>query len=504
MQQLDYDLAIIGGGLVGCAIARDAAGRGLSVFLCEQNDLASGASCATLKLVHGGPHHLAHGSFSALRRDLRERQTLWRAAPHLLRPLRFLLPHHDRMWPRWAIAAGLSAYDRLRRSSLPSHRRIDLRSEAAGGELQSHFETAFAFSDCLADDARLAIANAIDAKAHGARIETRLRCVVAERDGSIWRLSLESVGPDRRFSVCARALVNATGAAVAETADHVIHASQLNPVRLRKSMAIYVRRKGLGEDAYALPNADGRIVYAMPFSKTLTLIGAQREGYRGDPYGTAVTPRDVAYLCDALSQYFALPPGPEDVVFAEASLAALPQNKDPDRQDSAIVADAPPRLAPVYSILGGTLTSHRWLAERAVDSIGRTIKVDRPWTADSPLPGGGLPAGGLDDLAAAITSAYPFLGSLHAARLVATYGSRAAEVLSGARRVEDLGMWFGGYLTEREVAFLRDEEWARTAEDVMRRTRFGLKLDKRGRRQLEDWFDRQDPIPSEAAEPAAA
>ena len=327
---------------------------------------------------------------------------------------------------------------------------------------------------------------------------------MAEREGSLWRLSLESVGPDQRFSISARALVNATGAAVAETANHVIHASQQIRVRLWKSIAIFVRRKAGGNEAYALPNPDGRIVYVVPFSQTLTLIGAQWEEHRGDPAYAPVTSRDVAYLCDALGQYFRLPPRPDDVVLAESSLAALPQTKDPVGQDSAIVSDTPPRLAPVCSILGGSLTAHRWLAERAVDTIGRTLKVDRPWTADSPLPGGGLPAGGLNDLAVTLTSAYPFIGSLHAARLVATYGSRAAEVLSGAREVGELGTWFGGYLTEREVAFLRAEEWARTAEDVRRRTRFGLQLDEVGKRQLEEWFGRQDPAPPVAAEPAAA
>jgi glycerol-3-phosphate dehydrogenase len=487
--QQNFDLAIIGGGLTGCAIARDAAGRGLSVFLCEQQDLAAGASSSTSKLVHGGLRHLASGHVSLLRRRLLERETLLRAAPHVVKPMRFLVPHHARMWPARAVGAGMILYDRLRRRSLPASRRIDVGDGTAGVSLQGHFKTAFTVHDCVADDARLTLLNALDASAHGANVVPRLRCVVAEREGAQWRLSLESSFADQRFSICAKVLVNATGPQVTETASHVIHSSQEISPQFRKSVSVYARRSLADPDAYALPNIDGSFVYITPVRDGLIRISADDRAHDGSFSSARATSRDIAFLLDVVGQYFANPPFPEDIVRTEASLAAFPHAVNPQRQDHAILSDAPPRLAPLMSIFGGSLTTHRWLAERVVDQIGRAIPVGRSWTATKPLPGGGFTTSDRDGLCRALVTAHPFVGSLHAARLVDSYGTRAADVVSGVRDRADLGEWFGGYLTEREVTYLRKEEWARSAEDILwRRTRLGMELDQSEQQRLAAWF----------------
>jgi len=484
-----YDVAIIGGGINGVTIARDAAGRGLSVYLCDEGDLGGGASSATSKLVHGALRHLEGVRLGAMREAVVEREILLRAAPHLVRPLRFLIPHHERQWSPTAFSLGLFAYDHVARHALLHARRVHLDAERAHGELDAHFALAFAYSDCLADDSRLVILNAVDARGRGASIHTRLRCTVAERDGGRWRLALESTTTGERSVVLAKILVNAAGAAAGDVLDHVVHSRQEVRVRLIKGSHIVVRREHDGKTAYALPNADGRIVHAVPYEQGTMLIGAAVSDYDGDPAVAAVDRRDVAYLLDVTGQYFHTPVAVADIVWSFACVRALPEEPGVARRGRAVIVDAPPRVAPLISVFGGSLTTHRRLAEQVVDRMGKFHAVPPAWTARAVLPGGGFPPNGAADIARALRAAYPFIAEAHAGRLVRAYGTRASAVLTGARSVGDLGVRFGGDLTEAEVNFLRQEEWAETAEDVLwRRSKLGLAFTTIEAQALGDWM----------------
>ncbi|MCR4282572.1 MAG: glycerol-3-phosphate dehydrogenase [Bauldia sp.] len=488
-----YDLAIIGGGINGAAIARDAAGRGLTVFLCEEGDLGGGASSATGKLVHGGLRYLEGWQLGAMREAVVERRILLHAAPHLLRPTRFRIPHHERQWSPVALSLGLFAFDHLARSGLPRARRVDLEAEEAPGDLQPHFALAFEYSDCVADDARLVILNALDARARGASIHPRLRCTVAEREGGVWRLALETALTGERFVVHAGFLVNASGAAVADVNNHVVHARHRIGIRLTKSTAIVVRRDHWGDRSarvgYALPNADGRIVYAVPWHAGTMLIGAATRDVEGATPAAGVERSDVAYLRDVIRQYFHTPVSARDVVWVFSGLTALPEEAGATIRERAVALDAPPRMAPLLTVFGGTLTSHRRLAEGVVDRLAKFRPLKAAWTAHAALPGGGFPVDGIGDLVRAMRAAYPFVPEEHAMRLVLAYGTRASSVLTGARSAGDLGIRFGADLTEAEVDYLLNEEWAMTAEDVLwRRSKLGLAFSEAEADALGEWM----------------
>jgi glycerol-3-phosphate dehydrogenase len=409
-----------------------------------------------------------------MREAVQEREILMRAAPHLVQPLVFHIPHHERQWSRAAFRLGLFLYDHAARHSLPNAARIDLEATDAHGALQPHFTTAFAYADCFADDSRLVILNALDARARGATIETRERCTVAERDGGRWRLSLESTLTGERSVVLARILVNATGAAAASVLDHVLHVRQQVSVRMTKSAYVVVRQAVMSDIAYALPNADGRIVYAVPYEAGTMLLGPAATAFTGDPATAAVDRDDAMYLLDVANQYFHAPVHAGDIVWSFASVTALPADATRGR---AVLIDAPPNVAPLISAFGGSLTTHRRLAEQVVDRMGRFRKIAPAWTgnADAVLPGGGFPRGGEGDIVRALCAGYPFLPTALAERLVRAYGTRASAVLTGARNAADLGVGFGADLTPAEVDYLRHEEWAVSAEDVLwRRSKLGL------------------------------
>ncbi len=314
MYEQVYDLAIVGGGLVGSAIARDAAGRGLTTFLCEQGDIGGAASSASDRVVHGGLTHLGRMNWGPLRARLKERGILLRSAPHLVRPLSFVLPHHEQLWPRWALGLGLTAYDALGGRALPRARRLDLDGRDADEALHLHFTEGFAFSDCIADDTRLTIANAFDAQSRGASINSRLRCVVAERERDRWRLSLESQIDGEWTVVLAHMLINAAGGQAGEVLDHIIHTSRHTDTRLMRFSQIVVRRDSDRNVGYALPVAGGRVVYAVPHEPGFMLIGPAVARHDGDPAAAEVSPRDVAWLVDVANQYFIEPVMVEDVV----------------------------------------------------------------------------------------------------------------------------------------------------------------------------------------------
>jgi len=486
----DFDLAIIGGGINGAGIARDAAGRGLKVLLLEQNDLASGTSSASTKLIHGGLRYLAQGSVRLVREALAEREALMRIAPHLVHPMRFVLPAEAADRPAWMLRLGLALYDHLGgRRTLPGRRVVDFHTDPVGAPLKPHFARGFEYSDCTVDDARLVVANALDAAAHGASIRTRTRVVRADRAAE-WTLMLETRG--RRDVATARALVNAAGPWLARVAAGVLGLPRPLPVRLVKGSHIVVARLFAHDRAYILPVPDGRIIFARPFRDAFTLIGTTEEDFAGDPSAVNVAPHEIKYLCDAMNGYFRRSIAPADVVHAFAGVRALFEDGARFARDTTreyvLTLDRGGGQAPLLTVYGGKITTYRRLAEAALARLAGVLPhapastPSTPWTAGRPLPGGDFTPGRDADLVAQTRRAWPFLAESHARRLVEAYGTRVRLVLDGAARGDDLGPRFGADLTGAEIRYLMRHEWAETAEDVLwRRSSLGLVLTREQR-----------------------
>jgi glycerol-3-phosphate dehydrogenase len=474
----DFDIAIIGGGINGTGLARDAAGRGLSVLLVEMNDLGSGTSSASSKLIHGGLRYLEHGAFRLVREALAEREVLLRMAPHLIRPTRFLLPLLPHRRSALLLRFGLFLYDWLgARKLLPASRTVDLTHHPLGAPLKRSFHSGFGYSDCLVDDSRLVVLIALDAAERGAIIRSRTRCVRAERRED-WELVLISRG--RREVKTARVLVNAAGPWIGEVADTVIRRPLAAPVRLIKGSHIVVRRRFEHDCGYLLQAADGRVVFALPFAQEFTLIGTTDEDFVGDLNAPSPDRDEIGYLCNTVNEYFRDKIMPDELVWAFAGVRALRDDgagKPEDvTRDYTLAFDAQPDEAPLLTIYGGKITTHRKLAEAAMAKIGPFFPARPPWTAGSTLPGGDFAPDGFNALVAETVGRWPFLSEPHAQRLVRAYGTRCERILGAAQSMEDLGARFTGDLTGAEVRYLVENEWAQTAEDVLyRRSKLGLK-----------------------------
>lgn len=479
----DYDLAIIGGGINGTGIARDAAGRGLRVLLVEQNDLASGTSSASSKLVHGGLRYLEHGAFGMVRQALAEREVLLHTAPHIIRPLRFVLlpsPQGRSSWMRstWMLRVGLFLYDHLSpRKILPASASVDLAQNAAGVPLRVRDRTALTYSDCQVDDARLVVLNAVDAAARGATIRTRTRCIRAER-GPVWRLRLESRGKTEQAT--ASVLVNAAGPWLEAVRD-IIGDHAPPRTRLVKGSHIVMRRLYDGDHAYVLQADDGRIVFMLPFADDFTLIGTTDVDFRGDPATVAPSADEIAYLCGVVDASFRAPIGPQDVVWSFAGVRSLYDDgagsaKDVTR-DFHLALDTEGG-APLLSVYGGKITTFRVLAEAALAQLWDILPtMTSAWTKAAALPGGDFAYAERDACIAEAQRAWPFLDTCQVRRLVGRYGTRIGLVLGEARSVTDLGIVFGEDLSEAEVRYLVAQEWAETADDILwRRTKLGLRV----------------------------
>ena len=479
-----YDLAIIGGGVNGCGVARDASGRGLNVYLCEQGDLASGASSAATKLIHGGLRYLEYGEFRLVREALSERERLWRIAPHVVRPLRFVLPHHQGLRPAWALRLGLFLYDHLGwRKLLPPTATLDLRRDPAGAPLKRGvFTVGFEYSDCWVDDARLVVLNALDAHLAGARIETRAKAVAAERADGRWRLDIVDTRDGTARTILARALVNAGGPWVEDVEARLAARPPRDRLRLVQGSHIVTRKLFDHDRAYIFQNADKRVIFAIPYEGDFTLIGATEIDYAGDPAKAAASEAEIGYLCAAASEYFAQPLTRADVVWTFSGVRPL--YDDGAKAASAATRDYALELdddgPPLITIFGGKITTYRKLAEHVLDQLEPAfplIALRRGWTGFTPLPGGAFPVTELEARVAALRLRYPFLGDGEALRLTHAYGLRATEVLGEASDRRALGYDFGAGLTEREVDYLMHAEWAESAEDVVwRRTKLGLRL----------------------------
>lgn len=473
----DFDLAIIGGGINGAGIARDAAGRGLRVLLAEQNDLASGTSSASTKLIHGGLRYLEHGAFKLVREALIEREVLLRMAPHIIRPLRFTLPPSpDRRSPL-LLRFGLFIYDHIGgRKILPATRTLDLTHHPVGQPLKRRYKLAFQYSDCWVDDARLVVLNAVDAAARGAAIRTRTKCVRAER-GEVWRLTLLSHG--RREVATARVLVNASGPWVGSVMENVLRTPEAAQARLVKGSHIVVPKLFDHDSAYIFQNADGRVVFALPYEGDFTLIGTTDEIFTGDPAGVAPSHAEIDYLCKVAMDYFRAPVGPADVVWSFAGVRSLHDDGSAKPEDITrdyhLELDESFHTAPLLTVYGGKITTYRRLAEVALKRLAHFFVLRPPWTATAPLPGGDFAFHAVETEIAQARRTWPFLDDRHARRLVRAYGTRILRILGDAKTQSDLGICFGADLTEAEVRYLMAEEWAQEVDDILwRRTKLGL------------------------------
>jgi len=480
----DFDLAIIGGGINGVGIARDAAGRGLKVLLVEQNDLASGTSSASTKLIHGGLRYLAFGAFRLVREALAEREVLMRIAPNLVHPMRFVLPAEAGYRPAWMMEIGLALYDWIGgRRTLPGRRTVNFATDPVGPPLKRHFTYGFEYSDCSVDDARLVVVNALDAAERGATIRTRTRCVRAERAAE-WTLVLNARG--RRDVATARVLVNASGPWLPTVEETVLRLEQPLPVRLVKGSHIVVKRMFQHDRAYILPTPDGRVVFARPFGPDFTLIGTTDEDFVGDPAVPTVEAREIAYLCEAVNAYFREPLSSADVIWAFAGVRSLYDDGAGSATETTreyhLALDAADGVAPLLTIYGGKITTYRRLAESVLADLRDFFpdpKARKRWTAKWTLPGGDFTPGSDDALVVEARRRWPFLAEAQARRLVAAYGTRVKLVFENVARAEDLGPSFGAGLTGAEVGYLMRHEWAETADDVLwRRSKLGLYLTK--------------------------
>jgi glycerol-3-phosphate dehydrogenase len=486
---VEFDLAIIGGGINGVGIARDAAGRGLKVLLVEQSDLASGTSSASSKLIHGGLRYLEQGALRLVRASLAEREVLLRMAPHLIRPLRFVMPLDEARRSPLLIRLGLFIYDRLgRRQILPPSRSLDLITDEAGQPLKRQFHRAYEYSDCLADDSRLVVLNAVDAAERGATIRTRTRCVRAERGPRSWRLVLTTQG--QRETTTARVLVNAAGPWAEMVTDTLLKQPPRRLLRLDKGSHVVVRRLYDHDRAYILQTADGRVVFTMPFERDFTLIGTTDEAYSGDPAIAVPTAEDISYLCSAVNEYFRTVVSAANAVWAFAGVRALYGNgarKPQDiGRDYTLLLDRGFLKAPLLTVYGGKLTTYRRLAEDVLARLARYFGRPQPWTEHTPLPGGDFPYDGTAVVIERTRQRWPFLTDDHLRRLVGAYGTRVEAILDTANRLDDLGMRFGADLTAAEVRYLMTKEWAQTADDVLwRRSKLGLRFTDAQRARLD-------------------
>ncbi len=489
-----FDLVVIGGGANGAGITRDAVGRGLSVLLCEKGDLGEGTSSRSGKLIHGGLRYLEYYEFRLVREALIEREVLLRLAPHIVWPMRFVLPHSREQRPAWMVRLGLFLYDHLGgRDTLPGTRRLDLRTAPEGAPIQDGFSTAFEYSDCWVEDARLVVLNALDAAERGAEILVRTEAVSARRDGALWRVTLRGDAGERE--VTARALVNAAGPWVQRVLQGVVGSNAASRVRLVKGSHLIVRKFWDGEQAYLLQNDDKRVIFVNPYAGDMSLIGTTDVPFDGAAEDVRVSGEERAYLLRAVNRYMRHQLQEADILHEFSGVRPLYDN-DKSASASAVTrdyvfdVDAPAGTAPVLSVFGGKITTYRKLAEHAIEKLAPHFPaLGAAWTGTAPLPGGDMPGADFGAFLAGFRQQNPWLPAplaLHYARL---YGTRAARLLGGATSLAGLGRQFGPEFYEREADYLCQTEWARTPADILeRRTKHYLHMSRAEQDAFADWL----------------
>ncbi|GAA0776500.1 glycerol-3-phosphate dehydrogenase [Roseibium denhamense] len=481
----DYDLLVIGGGINGTGIARDAVGRGATVMLAEMGDLAGATSSASTKLIHGGLRYLEYYEFDLVRKALKEREVLWRAAPHIAWPLRFILPHHKDLRPAWLLRLGLFLYDNLGgRKLLPATKTVRLDQAPFAQGLKPLFQKGFEYSDCWVDDARLVVLNALDASDRGAKILTRTKCISARRNDDHWSVVLKDLVSGDERTVTASVLVNAAGPWVAEMLRGVVGANNSSAVRLVKGSHIIVPRQFEHDRCFIFQNGDGRIVFAIPYEDDFTLVGTTDVDYQDDLSKVEISQDEVSYLCKAVSEYLEKPVTPEDVVHTYSGVRPLYDDGAKDAKaatrDYVLELEAGENKPALLSVFGGKITTYRKLAEHVLAKLEPHLPFKRGvWTAYAPLPGGDFNVDEVDAHMAKLREDFPFLDLKFASRLIRLYGTQVRAILGEAKTEADLGKCFGYNLYEAEVLFLIKREWARSAEDVLwRRSKLGLRLSK--------------------------
>lgn len=498
-----YDLVIIGGGINGAGIARDAAGRGLSVLLVEKDDLAAHTSSASSKLIHGGLRYLEHYEFRLVAEALAEREVMLSIAPHIVYPMRFVLPHAPHLRPAWLIRLGLFLYDRLgnrwlpgenSRSTLPRSRGVTIAGTAHAQILQSQFGRGFEYADAWVDDARLVVLNARSAADHGAHVRTRTTCMDAHREGERWRVELVGTDSGERTQVAARVIVNAAGPWAQRVASSTLHLRQSGTLRLVKGSHIVVPRLYEGDHAYLLQNADKRVVFVLPYGPRFTAIGTTDVPVDDPDRVPQADEREIDYLCRTASDYLQRNVTPADVVSSWSGVRAL--YDDGTSNPSAVTRDYRLLLddngAPALSVFGGKITTYRRLAEQVLDKLQPWFEFQRgSWTGTEPLPGGDFAGQTFDQKLKQWRTRFPELDPQWLGELARRQGTAIEQILQDARVRSDLGEDFGGGLYECEVRYLRRHEWARTAEDMLwRRTKAGLLATAAQAARLSEWLAR--------------
>jgi len=489
------DIFVIGGGINGCGIARDAVGRGYSVHLAEMNDLASGTSSWSSKLIHGGLRYLEHYEFRLVREALSEREVLLKAAPHIIWPMRFVLPHHKSMRPAWLLRLGLFLYDHIgKRKLLPGTKQVDLRNSPVGQPLNPVFSKGFEYSDCWVNDSRLVVLNARDARERGAQIETRTQVLSAHKEDDCWAITTSDLRSGKLNHHKARLIVNAAGPWVDKVLGEALGSNSSSNVRLVQGSHIVVPKLHDHDRAYIFQNADERIIFALPYEQDYTLIGTTDQEYTGDPAKVTITGSEIEYLCSAASRYFKKPIKADHIVWSYSGVRPLYDDGATAAQEATrdyfLRVDGAAGEPSVVNIFGGKITTYRKLSESMLEKIEGLLGVRKPaWTATAKLPGGDFSVDGYDVLVSRLRSEFPFLQLSLAQRLTRSYGTDAWIILQGASKQEDMGCDFGATLTQCEVSYLMEEEWAECAEDVVwRRSKLGIRLSKQQILALDEWM----------------
>ncbi|MEQ8480533.1 MAG: glycerol-3-phosphate dehydrogenase [Hoeflea sp.] len=501
-----YDVFVVGGGINGCGVARDAAGRGYSVGLAEMNDLGSGTSSWSTKLIHGGLRYLEHYEFRLVREALIEREVLLRMAPHIIRPMRFVLPYHKGMRPAWLLRLGLFLYDHLGgRKLLPGTRVLNLTSDPAGEVLRNQFTKAFEYSDCIVNDARLVVLNAMDARNKGAEIFTRTKLISARKSADGWALRLQASETGTIREVAAKLIVNAGGPWVDEILRAAAGENKAANVRLVQGSHIVIRRKFDHPKAYFFQNSDERIFFAIPYEQDYTLIGTTDRDFEGDPSNASIAEDEISYLCDGASQYFKDPVTRGDIVWTFSGVRPLYDDGASKAQEATrdyVLRTDGSGDARVINIFGGKITTYRRLAEALLAKVEDAIGLrGSPWTMNSALPGGEFAVDEYEDVLSTISASYPFLDVTNCERLVRAYGLKCREILAGAKSFEDMGEHFGHGLTAAEVRYLISQEWAWTSADVLwRRSKLGIRFTQEQTGRLETYMREYKQVQNLAAE----
>lgn len=490
------DLLIIGGGINGASIARDAAGRGLDVVLCEKDDLAQHTSSSSTKLIHGGLRYLEYYDFLLVRHALKEREVLLRSAPHIIWPLRFILPHHRSLRPRWLIRLGLFLYDHIGgRKILPGSQSVDLRKHVSGKALKPKYTSGFEYSDCWVQDARLVVLNARDAQIHGARILTRTMCTALERKPDHWIATIKDCRNNRTSQLQARAVVNASGPWVKKTLDLDITTDTENDVRLVKGSHIVVPRIFDHEYPYIFQNADGRVMFAIPYEQDFTLLGTTDIEVHIDPDNVLIDPTETLYICNAINEYFKIAVSPDDVIWSFSGVRPLfdDESKNASKVTRDYVLQLDDNGPPILSIFGGKITACRKLSEQVVDMLKKPLSFDAPgWTSNACLPGGNIDNADFSEFLNHCKKQYAWLDEAILYDYARNYGTEIEVLLNRRLSMADLGEYFDNNLYECEINYLITYEWAEQIEDIIwRRTKKGLRLSAQAQTKLQIWLQKR-------------